>query len=175
MESESARVIAIITLGMLLTYVSIFGSKPLEDWRGATKYINSINISNKGNTLVWPGLMEQRDWGWSKKSENQKYLLAPFSFYHLRKKAILLPLIPDKLKLEDLLSEHDISIKNLKNEIYLILRNTYVKERKMPKAITGQNIFENWLRRNGFSIIQKKTFGGVVVSRFSFRPDTRIH
>jgi len=175
MEPESTRVIAIITLSMLLTYVSIFGSKPLEDWRGATKYINSINISNKGNTLVWPGLMEQRDFEWSKNPENQKYLLAPFSFYHLRKKAILLPLIPDKLKLEELLSEHDIAIKNLKNEIYLILRNTPVKKRKMPKAITGQNIFENWLRRNGFSIIQKKTFGRVVVSQFTFSSNSRIH
>ena len=82
--------------------------------------------------------MEQREWDWSKRPENQQYLLAPLSFYHLQRKAILLPLIPDKLKLEELLSQNDISIKNQKNEIYLILRDTYVKEGKMPKAITGQ-------------------------------------
>ena len=46
----------------------------------------------------------------------------------------------------------------------------------MPKAITGQKIIEDWLNLNGYLLVQKKIFvGGVVVSRFSFRPDTRIH
>jgi hypothetical protein len=169
MESEGSRMIAVIVLSLLMTYINISSPKPLEDWRAATRYINSINISNKGPALVWPGLMEQRDWEWSKKPENQKYLLAPFSFYHLQRKAISLPLIPDKLKLKALLSQNDISIKNQKNELYLILSDTYVKEREMPKAITGQNIIEDWLTQNGFSITQKKHFGGVIVSQFVFQ------
>jgi len=173
-ESDGSRVIAVIVLSMLMTYINISSPKPLEDWRAATRYINSMNISIRGPALVWPGLMEQRDWGWSKKPENQKYLLAPFSFYHLQRKVISLPLIPDKLTLKGLLSEHDISISKQKDDIFLMVRNIPVKEKNMQKHEASQSILENWLTRNGFSIVQKKHFGGVIVSQFSFKPDSGI-
>ena len=132
MESEGSRVIVIIVLSMLF-YVSTLGPKPLQDWRAAAKYINSINISGKFPTLVYPGLMEQRKWSLTQKPEKQKYLLAPFSFYHLKAKSILLPLIPDKLKLEALFSQNDISMKNHKNEIYLILRIYMLRKQKCQR------------------------------------------
>ena len=172
MEPERARIIAVVAFSMLFILGSIVSPKPLEDWRAATDYINVNNTSNNRPVLAWPGLMEQRDWEWSKKPDNRDYLLAPFSFYPVGKKAILLPLLPKGLKLEALLGEHNISLKNKKDEIILIARDIPVKERTMPKAQAGQNILENWLRRNGFSIIQKKYFGGVVVSQFAFNPDT---
>jgi hypothetical protein len=43
---------------------------------------------------------------------------------------------------------------------------SYVKEAKMPKGIRGQKIIENWLNLNGYLLVQKKIFGGVVVSKF---------
>jgi uncharacterized membrane protein len=172
MESEGSRVIAVIVFSVLMTYINISNPKPLEDWRAATSYINSMNISNRALTLVWPGLMEQRDWDWSTMPENQKYLLAPFSFYSMKKKVILLPLIPDKITLKGLLAEHDISTTPKNDDIFLMVRNIPVKEKTMQKDQASQSILENWFKRNGFSIIQKKFFGGVIVSQFVFNPAT---
>jgi len=169
---ERARTIAVVSFSMLFILTSIICPKPLEDWRAATDYVNANNISNKGPVLLWPGLIEQGNWQWSKKSDNQNYLLAPFSFYSIQKKAILVPLIPDKFKLEELLSEHDIPIKKQKDDFFLMVRNIPMKEKTMQKDQASQIILENWLKRQGFLVIQKKSFGGVVVSQFVFNPDT---
>jgi hypothetical protein len=168
MESKGSRMIAVIVLSMLMTYVNISSPKPLEDWRAATSYINSLNISNKVPALVWPGLMEQRDWDWSKKPENQKYLLAPFSFYSLAGKAFLLPQNPNKFKMEAILSENDFRLMKSKKEIYLIVRNLIVKESNMKKPKTSQELLEHWIGQYGFSLIKTKNFGGIVVSQFVF-------
>jgi hypothetical protein len=170
MEPERTRIIAVVAFSALFIIGTIISPKPLEDWRAAMDYVNINN--NKGVVLAWPGLIEQANWQWSKKPENQNYLLAPFSFYSMQKKAILLPLIPDKFKLEELLSEHDISIEKQKDDIFLLVRNIPVKEKTMQKDQASQSILENWLTQNGFSITQKKFFGGVVVSQFVFNTDT---
>jgi hypothetical protein len=170
-DPERARTIAVVSFSVLFILTSIVSPKPLEDWRAATDYINTNNISGQGPILLWPGLIEQGNWQWSKNPDNQNYLLAPLSFYSIRKKAILVPLIPDEYTLEQLLSEHDISIKKQKEDIFLMVRNIPMKEKTMQKDQASQNILENWLKRQGFLVARKKSFGGVVVSQFTFNPD----
>jgi len=171
MKPERARVITVVFFCILIILGRIVSPKPPEDWRAAADYINSTNIANKGAVLLWPGLAEHRNWEWSKKPDKRDYLLAPFSFYPLQKEAILLPNLPDGPEIEEFLSQHDILLMKQKDEICLIVRNILIKGKTMQKAQTSLSIYEDWLQQNGFFIIQRKNFGGIIVTRFSPHSD----
>jgi hypothetical protein len=139
----------------------------VEDWKSATGYVNSSDIAKNIPILVWPGLIESRNEKWRNDYEKRDYLIAPFSYYTLQRKIILLPWLPHGLKLETFLFNQHAEFSKGRNEICLVVRNCYlISKEKKQKNISIQDVLEDWLISQGFLLIEKKSFGTIIVSRF---------
>jgi len=168
-DNSVSRLIAILIFPIILILSNIFyyPTPLVEDWKSATSYINRSDIAESRPILVWPGLIESRNEKWSDDHEKRDYLIAPFSYYTLQRKVILLPWLPHGLKLETILFNQHAEFSKGSNEICLIVRNVIiVKEGTKQKKRLIQDILEDWLGSQGFSLIEKKTFGTIIVSRF---------
>jgi len=167
LKNSQSRLIAVSVFSMVFIIINISHPKPVENWRSAVEYVTITKMSQKGPIIVWPGLVETRDVQWSIDKEKRDYLLAPFSYYTLKSTAVLLPWMPDGLKLESVLSKYKNAFLNERSELYLIVRSVIIV-REEPKQEKGliQDILEDWLISQGFSLIEKKSFGTIIVSRF---------
>ena len=167
LENSQSRLIAVSVFSMVFIIINIVHPKPIENWRSAVEYVTSTKMSQKVPIIVWPGLVEARNVKWSIDKEKRDYLLAPFSYYTLKSTTVLLPWMPDGLKLESVLSKYKNVFLNEKGEFYLIVRNVIIvrDEPKQEKRFI-QDILEEWLISQGFSLIEKKSFGTIIVSRF---------
>lgn len=178
LDYSDSRLIAILIfpIVLILSNIVYYPSLIIEDWKGATSYINSANVVEKGPILVWPGLIEARNEKWVNDYEKQNYLLSPLSYYTLRnKEAILLPFFTDGLKLDSVLSKYKNVFLNESSELNLIVRNVIiVQEGTKQKERLMQDILEDWLGSQGFFLVEKKNFGTIIVSRFFNNSDSQF-
>lgn len=167
-----SRLIAILFFPVVLILMNIvyYSNLVAEDWKSATRYINSTNISEKEPILIWPGLIEAKNEKWITDYEKKDYLLSPLSYYTLRnKKVVLLPWWPDDLNLEEFLSKQHAELIKEKDEIYLIVRNVfYMNKEQQQKKYFIQEVLGDWLKSQGFLLVEKKSFGMIIVSRFIY-------
>ena len=173
--NSQSRLIAVSVFSMVFIIINIIYPKPIENWRSAVEYVTSTKMSQKGPIIVWPGLVEARNVKWSIDKEKRDYLLAPFSYYTLKSTVFSLPWMPDGLKLESVLSKYNNAFLNERGEFYLIVRNVIIvrDEPKQEKRLI-QDILEDWLRSQGFLLVEKRCFGMVIVSRFFYNPDSQF-
>ena len=168
-DNSVSRLIAILIFPIVLILSNIFyyPTPLVEDWKSATSYINSSDIAESRPIIVWPGLIESRNEKWGNDHEKREYLIAPFSYYSLQRKVILLPWLPHGLKLETFLSSQHAEFSRGRHEICLVVRNLdLIFKEKKQKNISIQEVLEDWLISQGFSLIEKKSFGTIIVSRF---------
>ncbi len=168
-DNSVSRLIAILLFPVVLILSNIvYNPTPMvEDWKGATGYINSSDIARSTPIIVWPGLIESRNEKWSNNQEKREYLIAPFSYYALQRKVILLPWLPRGIKLGTFLFNQHAEFTKGRNELCLVVRNCeLIFKEKKQKNIYIQEVLEDWLRAQGFSLIEKKSFGTIIVSRF---------
>ena len=168
-DNNVSRLIAILLFPIVLILSNIFyyPTPMVEDWKSATSYINRSDIAESRPILVWPGLIESRNEKWSDDHEKREYLIAPFSYYTLQRKVILLPWLPRGLKLETFLSSQHAEFSRGRHEVCLVVRNLdLIFREKKQKKISIQEVLEDWLISQGFSLIEKKSFGTIIVSRF---------
>lgn len=175
LENRQSRLIAVSVFSMVFIIINIIHPKPIENWRSAVEYVTSTKMSQKVPIIVWPGLVEARNVKWSIEKEKRDYLLAPLSYYTLKSMAISLPLMPDGLKLQSILSKYNNVFLNQRGEFYLIVRNVIIvrAEPKQEKRLI-QDILEDWLRSQGFLLVEKRCFGMVIVSRFFYNSDSHF-
>ena len=176
LDYSDSRLIAILIfpIVLILSNIVYYPSLIIEDWKGATSYINSTNISKKGPILIWPGLIEAKNEKWINDCEKKDYLLSPLSYYTLRhKKAILLPWLPHDLEIGAFLSKQNAEFIKERDEIWLIVRNwLYINNEQKQKKCFIQEVFEDWLKSQGFLLLEKKSFGIIIVSRFVYSSDS---
>lgn len=170
LDYSVSRLIAILIFPVVLIFSNIvyYPSLIIEDWKSATSYINSTEVVEKGPILIWPGLIEARDEKWINDCEKQDYLLSPLSYYTLSNKAILLPWLPHELELETFLSKQNVDFFKERDEIGLIVRNWLLTQGQKQKNRFIQEVLEDWLRLQGFLLVEKKRFGTITVSRFIY-------
>lgn len=166
------RLIVILSFPAILitTKIVYYPISVVEDWKSATSYINSANIAEKGPILIWPGLIEARNEKWINDHEKKDYLLSPLSYYTLKnKKAVLLPWLPDDIDLEAFLSKQHAEFIKEKDEIWLIVRNCFfINNEQKQKEYSSQEVLVDWLKSQDILLVEKKSFGTIIVSRFSY-------
>jgi len=176
LENSVSRLIAILIfpIVLILSNIVYYPTLIVEDWKSATSYINSSDITESRPILVWPGLIESRNEKWINDYEKKDYLLSPLSYYTLRnKEAILLPFFTDGLKLDSVSSKYKNVFLNERSELNLIVRNIIiVKEGTKQKERLMQDMLEDWLGLQGFFLVEKKNFGIIIVSRFFNNSDS---
>jgi hypothetical protein len=159
--------ILIFPIVLILSNIVYYPTPMVEDWKSATGYVNSSDIAKSIPILVWPGLIESRNEKWSDDPEKLEYLIAPFSYYTLQRKVILLPWLPRGLKLEKFLFNQHAGFSRGRHEVCLVVRNLdLIFREKKEQKISIQEVLEDWLISQGFSLIEKKSFGTIIVSRF---------
>ena len=137
-DNSVSRLIAILIFPIVLILSNIFyyPTPLVEDWKSATSYINSSDIAENRPILVWPGLIESRNEKWRNDHEKRDYLLAPFSYYTLKSKVILLPWLPDGTQVRNILSKYSmLNLVNERHEICLVVRNVIYMLRRKSKKI----------------------------------------
>lgn len=158
---------------LITTKLVYYPISVVEDWKSATGYINSTNIAEKGPVLIWPGFIDTRNEkliNIINDHEKKDSVLSPLSYYPLKnKKAVLLPWLPDDIDLEAFLSRQHAEFIKEKDEIWLIVRNClFINNKQKQKKYSSQDVFVDWLKSQDFLLVEKKSFGAIVVSRFIY-------
>jgi len=97
-SSLEARRFGVLFLAMMCLIAECERSWKIEDWRGAIAAVREqyANRSVAPNTplLFSSGLVESQNIAWLEEPQNFDYLAAPFSYYSLPTKPLLLPIDP---------------------------------------------------------------------------------
>lgn len=132
-----------------------------EDWRAA---INDIpdTTAEPSVVIVWTGLVEGRDLGWSLSPEKRAYLLAPIAMYPVDLPVALLPFSPNKITLESGFTASDRAAITSSKRIFLVFRTTYPVTSEITEE--GDRVRVPWLsRKEAFIKRSLKEYHGIRV------------
>ncbi|MCB0309583.1 MAG: glycosyltransferase family 39 protein [Bdellovibrionales bacterium] len=163
LERKAARQLGLLIAWLLLVVVELGHFWHQEDWREAIR-ISRENVTPDTLVLAYPGLIESQDPRWLSDAGKSDYLLAPFSYYPLESRKILLPLNAEASNLKKYFQEFVLPQVKLHQKLVLLSLNLRTRDPLVPdRIIFAPEYYRRLLKNEGFASRSLGNFGLVSV------------